>query len=145
MLRIEITTFASEPPASVAALEAEYMKRLKPLAAVKLQDLKLERREAALKSPESGQVCTILLDETGETLTSEGFAKLIEKQTVAGRSTIRFLIGPADGWTKDELSRAKIVLSLSRLTFTAHFARMLLLEQLYRAFSILRGTAYHRR
>lgn len=132
------------------AAEDEYLKRLKPYLKVGILELpnakdgdpkECIRREAdailaALKPREQ----VIALDETGKVVTSAGFAKLTERWWSSG--DIAFVIGGAFGLGSGVKSRAIEVLSLSALTFTYQFARVLLVEQLYRATCINRGVDY---
>jgi len=85
----------------------------------------------------------IALDETGKELPSAGFSvRLADWQ--AGGKTICFLIGGSWGLDEEVLQRADFVLSFGRLTLPHGLARLILTEQLYRAFSILAGKAYHK-
>ena len=96
--------------------------------------------EAALASA-SGDL--ILFDEGGEVLSSNEFAALVESFGLAGQ-TVNLAIGPTDGFSAEIKAMAKQLISLSSLTTTHELAAVLLLEQLYRATEINRGTPYHR-
>lgn len=85
----------------------------------------------------------VLLDERGKNFDSPDFAAQIEKWTVAGRSQIDFVIGGAFGFSQAVYERADFQISLSRMTFSHQIIRILFLEQLYRAFTILRNEPYH--
>lgn len=85
-----------------------------------------------------------VLDEGGKSYTSIGFAKKIEEYQNHGGATLFFVIGGADGIDKKYLPKDCLYWSLSELTFPHRVVRVLVLEQLYRAFSILAGTPYHR-
>ena len=85
-----------------------------------------------------------LLDVNGETLTSPGLAKVLEKWQNAGLKEVSFIIGGADGVSAEVARRADFRLSLSFLTFTHEMARVVMLEQLYRAYTILRGYPYQK-
>ena len=80
----------------------------------------------------------------GKQLSSEEFAALIEKATSGGNSTIEFVIGGAEGLSEPVKAKCDYRLSMSKMTFTHRMARVLLLEQIYRAFSITAGTKYHK-
>ncbi|MFA7062449.1 MAG: 23S rRNA (pseudouridine(1915)-N(3))-methyltransferase RlmH [Pedobacter sp.] len=84
----------------------------------------------------------ILLDERGEHMDSPGLAAFIAKQRDAGSSDLIFVIGGAYGFSEEFRCRGKL-LALSRMTFTHQMARIFLLEQIYRAFTILNGEPYH--
>ena len=85
-----------------------------------------------------------LLDVNGKTLTSPGLAKELEKWQNAGLKEVSFIIGGADGVSAEVARRADFKLSLSFLTFTHEMARVVMLEQLYRAYTILRGYPYQK-
>jgi len=84
------------------------------------------------------------LDVRGEQVSSEQFAEHIERLAVTGRSDITFLIGGSLGLAREALERADRRLSFSRLTFPHQLMRVILLEQIYRAFKIIRGEPYHK-
>lgn len=85
----------------------------------------------------------IALDEHGQCITSVKFSKLLTQWTEDPATSPCFIIGGAYGLSKDVLNRCRYTLSLSPMTFPHELARVLLLEQLYRADSIRRGTPYH--
>ncbi len=85
----------------------------------------------------------ILLDERGTDLSSVDLSKTIEELGVQGISSITFVIGGAYGVSDDVRQRANKTIRLSSMTFTHQMIRVILMEQLYRAFSILRGEKYH--
>ena len=86
----------------------------------------------------------ILLDREGKQFSSEEFSKLVHKYQKEGNRNIFFAIGGPLGVSEQLKKQAHLVISLSRLTFTHEMARLILLEQLYRAFTILRGEKYHK-
>jgi 23S rRNA (pseudouridine1915-N3)-methyltransferase len=102
-----------------------------------------ETNRLLLKLNKATAAYTILLDERGKQVTSAGFAQMISKQQNAGQSTFRFLLGGAYGVEESLRSRADMVLALSEMTFPHQLVRAIFLEQLYRAFTILRGEGYH--
>jgi len=85
----------------------------------------------------------ILLDERGESLSSVDFAQLIEKRQVAGTRRLSFVIGGPYGFSKEVYAKANAKLSLSAMTFSHQMVRLLFIEQLYRAFTIINGEPYH--
>ena len=85
----------------------------------------------------------VLLDSRGEALSSEELATLLGVRRDAGQQTIVFAIGPASGWSDRAQSQAQTTLSLGRMTLPHELARLVLAEQLYRAFTILAGHPYH--
>ena len=97
--------------------------------------------EGILKQVRGGD-CLICLDEKGKTFDSRGFAAFIGRLFETGNSPC-FVIGGAYGLSPDVLAAAPHVLSLGPMTFPHELARVLLLEQVYRAESILAGSGYH--
>jgi len=86
----------------------------------------------------------ISLDEKGKSLSSESFARLLKENLNRGYSEFVFILGGTLGLSRRVLDACPIKLSLSQMTFTHEMSRVILLEQIYRAFSILKGTAYHK-
>jgi 23S rRNA (pseudouridine1915-N3)-methyltransferase len=85
----------------------------------------------------------ILLDARGRTMSSEELAAWIGRERDTGTQHLHFAIGPADGWSKTSSDRADLLLSFGPMTFPHELARVMLAEQLYRAFTILAGHPYH--
>ena len=86
----------------------------------------------------------IALDVGGDEFTSEEFAKLFGKNLNCGQNHFIFVLGGALGVSEKILQVCPVKLSLSRMTFTHEICRIIILEQVYRAFSILAGTKYHK-
>ena len=86
----------------------------------------------------------VAMDETGEQLTSSAFAKKIEHWRDTGTRELRFLIGAADGLTAEERASASLFIAFGKATWPHMLARAMLVEQLYRATSIIAGHPYHR-
>ena len=130
----------------------EYAGRIRrycPLELVDVRDEKgaeaeeMRRRECErLEKLIPPQAMLVLLDETGEQMTSPGLAAFIGKQRDSGIGEIVFVIGGAYGFSEEFRKRGRL-LSLSRMTFTHQMVRAFLLEQVYRAFTILNGEPYH--
>lgn len=87
---------------------------------------------------------TVALCVEGRQLSSEGFAGLIRERENSGKPRICFIIGGSYGLSDTVKKRADLRLSMSEMTFPHHLARVMLAEQLYRAFKILEGSAYHK-
>ena len=85
----------------------------------------------------------ILLDDKGETLSSIEFSEFLNKKMVSSTYELVFIIGGAFGFSESVYRRANTKLSLSKMTFSHQMVRMIFKEQLYRAFSILKGEKYH--
>ncbi|HBZ24897.1 MAG TPA: 23S rRNA (pseudouridine(1915)-N(3))-methyltransferase RlmH [Rikenellaceae bacterium] len=85
----------------------------------------------------------VLLDERGAQLTSEDFALRVERWSVRGIKKIVFAVGGAYGFSDAVYKRSNDKISLSRMTFSHQMVRVIFLEQLYRAFTIIKGEPYH--
>ena len=83
-----------------------------------------------------------LLDETGKQYTSQEFAKLVKQWNVSNRD-VNLAIGPVDGWQEFKVGNSNLI-SLSKMTFPHELAAVMLVEQVYRATEIIKGTKYHR-
>ena len=130
----------------------EYASRIRrycPLELIDIRDEKgaeaeeMRRRECErLEKLISPQATLVLLDETGEQMTSPGLSAFIGKQRDSGIGELVFVIGGAYGFSEDFRKRGRL-LSLSKMTFTHQMVRSFLLEQIYRAFTILNNEPYH--
>jgi 23S rRNA (pseudouridine1915-N3)-methyltransferase len=85
----------------------------------------------------------VLLDGRGKQMSSEALAKWLGGRRDQGAQHIVFAIGPADGWDDEARGRAQLVLSLGPMTLAHQLARLVMAEQIYRAFTILSGHPYH--
>lgn len=85
----------------------------------------------------------VLLDENGKTFSSRNFSKWIENQMNTGCKRLVFVIGGPYGFSQEVYERANSKISLSEMTFSHQMVRLIFVEQLYRAFTILKGEAYH--
>lgn len=85
----------------------------------------------------------ILLDEKGKTFSSVSFSQWIEKQMNLSTKRLVFVVGGPYGFSKDVYSKAKFKISLSEMTFSHQMIRLIFVEQLYRAFTIIKGEPYH--
>ncbi len=107
-----------------------------------IEAIKRLETERAIKALNSDVVW--LFDTSGQKLSSEQYAALLSKTMSAGAGSIDLIIGGAYGLTSEAREQSDQVLSLSSLTLSHQVARVVVLEQLYRAFSILAGSAYHK-
>lgn len=112
-----------------------------PSPAEKEQVLAKETARLMAIIPENSYV--MLLDVIGKQLSSPELAEKIDALTLAGNSHITFVIGGAFGYTDALRKRADFAISFSKMTFTHQMIRLLLVEQIYRAFKISRGEKYH--
>ncbi|MBL6797365.1 MAG: 23S rRNA (pseudouridine(1915)-N(3))-methyltransferase RlmH [Synechococcus sp. BS307-5m-G39] len=120
---------------------ALYLKRLQGLQVVELKDSTPEKEAEAIRSTLRADEWPVMLMEQGTPLASIPFAQRLER---LGNERLAFVIGGADGLTDELKAAARWQLSLSPMTFPHELARLLLLEQLYRAQAILQGSPYHR-
>ena len=120
---------------------ATYLKRLPGLQVVELRDAgKAKEAEAFLAALQPGEQLVVMAEE-GQTFDSPAFAERLEG---SGSERLVFVIGGAEGIDPALKARASWKLSLSPMTFPHELARLLLLEQLYRALSIQQGGPYHK-
>jgi 23S rRNA (pseudouridine1915-N3)-methyltransferase len=142
-LILSAITSRKRPRLLQAALE-EYTSRLGHYATIEQLQF---ASEAALQKflQQSGRAPAklILLDARGQTMASEQFAAWVGRERDLGTQHLHFAIGPADGWSKESRGRADLLLSFGPMTFPHELARVMLAEQLYRAFTILAGHPYH--
>ena len=138
---------------------AEYEKRLAPFASVELLETREEymaenpseaqRQQTLAKESERllrlvpERSFLIVLDVKGKLLSSEALAKELASLALQGQSDLTFLIGGAFGLSPAVRERADLRISFSPMTFTHQMVRLLLYEQIYRAFKINRGEKYH--
>ncbi len=85
----------------------------------------------------------VLLDDKGKDFTSIDFSKFIEKQMITGTKRLLFVVGGAYGFSEDVYNRSNYKLSLSKMTFSHQMVRLIFLEQMYRAMTIIKGEPYH--
>ena len=85
----------------------------------------------------------VLLDENGKQFSSEAFSEFIQKRLNSGMKQLIFVVGGPYGFSEEVYTRAQSKLSLSRMTFSHQMVRLFFVEQLYRAFSILKNEPYH--
>jgi 23S rRNA (pseudouridine1915-N3)-methyltransferase len=137
--------------------EEEYLKRLKRFAGFIWTEVKPVRitkntsdeevlkkeGENILAKTEPGDY-VIVLDRTGRQYSSEGFASMLEKLSAETKGRVCFVIGGPLGLSKEVLNRADQVMSISEMTLTHEMARLILTEQIYRAFTIIKGHRYHK-
>lgn len=133
----------------------EYFKRLQPYARVEIRELRetsfrdIGERDAVIR--EEGErilqgvaedAFVVVLDREGRQYQSEKFAEILNREGGVGREMV-FVIGGALGLSESVKKRANLLLSFGDLTFPHQLIRIVLVEQLYRAVTILRGKAYH--
>ncbi len=139
---------------------SEYSKRLKSYCSLEIIELKEARlpdksgaaEEQAVKDAEGQEILkkikdsmyVVTLEVKGKMLSSEKLADKIEKLGIEGQSSIAFIIGGSLGLSDAVSRRADFKLSFSEMTFPHQMMRVILLEQIYRSFKIIRGETYHK-
>ena len=136
---------------------AEYLKRLGAYARVTVREVAdvdprkaggtqgaLEREGAGVLAAIPDRAHVILLDIKGKERSSVGFSQRLDDLALAGTSDIAFIIGGSDGVSAEVRARADETLSFGPITLPHNLARVVLLEQVYRAFKISRGEPYHK-
>lgn len=155
MIRITLVAVGRLKEAHWRDAAGEYLKRLRPYATVdvvEVPDRDVTRDEARALAEEAADVMRVLpqgahviaLDIGGRRPSSEEFADDLSAHMVEGRSHLAFVLGGAAGLAPEVLSLANARLSLGPMTLPHQLARVVLLEQIYRAFRIVRGEPYHR-
>jgi 23S rRNA (pseudouridine1915-N3)-methyltransferase len=161
-MRIRVISRGKTRDANLRGLQADYVKRIahftdfavEEIPAVRpsssVSERRKERAQASLPPAErrllerlSGAY-KVFLDSRGRQWTSGEFAEWLGQQAVRGTRDLAFLVGGTEGFSHTFRGEAHLLLSLSTLTLTRDWARTLLLEQIYRAFTILRGYPYAR-
>lgn len=135
----------------------EFIKRLNPYTSIEILELnpieiKDENLTQKVLEEEGEKILSLIKDDSyvitmeinGKELSSEGFAEKINEISISGTSELVFVIGSSCGLAPSVSSRADFKLSMSKMTFLHQFARLILVEQIYRAFKILKGEKYHK-
>jgi 23S rRNA (pseudouridine1915-N3)-methyltransferase len=154
-MRIRILWEGKTKDAHLRALQQDLAGRIEHFTSVSLEELPPLRRagqgrKPGLSSPERALLeklrgaTKVLLDERGREQTSEKFAEWLGQEALRGTRELAFLVGGPEGFSAAFRQQADVLLALSRLTLTRDWARTLLLEQIYRGFTILRGFPYPR-
>jgi 23S rRNA (pseudouridine1915-N3)-methyltransferase len=135
---------------------ADYLHRLRRYVSVDLVEIKVKnpasRSDSEIKALESAQLdrraiegsYRIVLDGRGQQISSEKLAAFFTELENSAVKNVSFIIGGPLGLAEEQLNRADKVLSLSAMTFTHDMTRLILLEQIYRAYTIKAGTSYHK-
>ena len=155
MINITILSVGNFKEKYLVDFKDEYLKRLQKFAKIKevvLKDEPLKTTIEELKEIEGkkilealdSQTYVVLLDLGGVELTSEDLAKKIDQIATYNNSNITFIIGGSYGVSEDVRKKADYRLSISKLTFPHQVAKCILIEQIYRAFTILNNITYHK-
>jgi 23S rRNA (pseudouridine1915-N3)-methyltransferase len=144
-VKIKVAWVGKTKDAAIQSLTDEYLKRLSRYA--ELEGVALKDEAAILKlcarDARPSRYTLIMLDGRGKPLSSEELAKFLGDYQDRNPLPLLFAVGGADGFSDRARQAATLVLSLGRMTLAHELARVVLLEQLYRAFTILKGHPYH--
>jgi 23S rRNA (pseudouridine1915-N3)-methyltransferase len=143
-MKIKVAWIGKTKESAIQALTDDYLKRISRYAEVAGIALKDEAAVLALARGERQKERhkLVLLDSRGKQLSSEELAEFLEREQVHALPLL-FAIGGADGFSEEARRQAGFVLSLGRMTLPHELARVVLLEQLYRAWTILKNHPYH--
>jgi 23S rRNA (pseudouridine1915-N3)-methyltransferase len=156
MIRVELVLVGPTDKKYLQEGISEFVKRLSKYCRLEVTEIRESRHAGKLTPAERVRLETemlieklqkdsfvVLLDEKGAQFSSEAFAKWIERSSVAIRTKLVFVIGGPYGVGKKMRDRANHIISLSGMTFSHQMVRLIFLEQLYRAFSIIKKEPYH--
>lgn len=139
-MKIKVAWIGKTKEPAIQALTDEYLKRIGRYADVEGVAVK---DEAALLKLARGPSTLVILDSAGKQLSSEEFAGYIRDHQDRNPVPLIFAIGPASGFSPETRRAAALAISFGKMTVAHELARVVLLEQLYRAFTILKGHPYH--
>lgn len=155
MIKIRLVTVGTLKEKFLKDAINEYLKRLSRFAKVEIVELEeskiQSKSEEQIKKEEGERILKrikesdylILLDLKGEMLSSEEFSTKLKNLIDKGVSPLTFVIGGTLGLSEEVRKRANLSISISRMTFTHQMCRVILLEQIYRAFKIINNEEYH--
>jgi 23S rRNA (pseudouridine1915-N3)-methyltransferase len=155
-MQIRLLAIGKTEHPALETLMAEYSKRLSHYTSLSVELIPALKKTKALREEEQKEEegklllkkisqpdLLYLLDERGKQYSSVGFADFLQQKMNSGTKSLVFCIGGPYGFTPDVYQRAQGSLSLSPMTFSHQMVRPIFLEQLYRAFTILRNEPYH--
>ncbi len=145
-MKIKVAWIGKTKEPAIEALTAEYLKRISRYAEITGLPVKDEAAILSLAGadtrPKKERHKLVLLDSRGSRLSSEELAKFLEREQIHAIPLL-FAIGGSDGFSHDARRQAAFTLSLGKMTLPHELARVVLIEQLYRAFTILKNHPYH--
>lgn len=144
-MKIKVAWIGKTKSPEIQALTDEYLKRLTRYAEIDGSTFKDESALLKLVAKDARPIrhSLVLLDSHGKQFSSEEFAGWLRDYRDRNSLPLLFAIGAADGFTQQARQSSSLTLSLGKMTLAHEFARVVLLEQLYRAFTILEGHPYH--
>lgn len=144
MISIQVICLGKLKEKFYAQAVNEYLKRLTPYAKMQIIELPETAGETDIMSKVQSGTYLIPMCIEGDMLSSEALADKISSVANRGISKIAFFIGGSEGLPQGVKDKGDLKLSMSRMTFPHHFARVMVLEQIYRAFKINEGGKYHK-
>jgi 23S rRNA (pseudouridine1915-N3)-methyltransferase len=144
-VKLTIAWIGKTKNAAIQSLTNEYLKRLAQFTEAEGSALKDEAAIAKLcgRDGKGTRRRLVLLDSRGKQLSSEELAEFIREHQERNAAPLVFAVGPADGFSEQFRSHADFALSLGKMTIAHELARVVMLEQVYRAFTILKRHPYH--
>ncbi len=147
-MKVKIAWIGKTKEPAIQALTDEYLKRISryaPVEGVSLRDEAdlLAKFGGGAKGASSAKSTLVLMDSRGKEFSSEQFARFLGDYQDRNPLPLVFAVGGADGFSDAARSAAQNVISLGKMTLAHELARVVLLEQVYRAFTILKGHPYH--
>lgn len=144
-MKLKVAWIGKTKEPAIQSLTDEYLKRLSRYAEVKGLTLKDEAAVLRLGARDArpARHTLVLLDSRGKQFSSEELAKFLGDYRERNPLPLLFAVGAADGFSEPARQAATLILSLGKMTLAHELARVVLLEQLYRAFTILSGHPYH--
>jgi 23S rRNA (pseudouridine1915-N3)-methyltransferase len=146
-MRLTLAHVGSRPGSkdSYNALTETYLERCSAFAEFQAEAFRSEEAFLENVAKRQGRTPTllVLLDSRGKQMSSEAFAAWLGTRRDEGAQQMVFAVGPASGWSDGARKRAHLLLSLGPMTLAHALARLVLAEQIYRAFTILSGHPYH--
>ena len=144
-MKLKVAWIGKTKEAAIQSLTDEYLKRLSRYADV--EGIALKDEAALLKlcgrDARPARHTLVLLDGRGKQLSSEELARFLADYQDRNPLPLLFSVGPADGFSDQARQTATLIISLGKMTLAHELARVVALEQLYRAFTILKGHPYH--
>ena len=156
-MKFKVLWIGKTKSAPIKALTGDYLERIRRITSCEILEIRdpakgrnpraaeriqLESEDIAGQIPKAAFV--VALDEAGKQYASEEFARRLEIEQNRGTKEMAFIVGGPDGLSRDITTRAQMVLSLGKMTWTHEMCRALLLEQIYRALCILHKIPYHK-
>lgn len=140
-MRIQLLFLGKTRTPEIRALLEDYVARIRRYSEIEIRELRPDSASSR-KNLEFGGATIVLLDAGGKKFDSEQFAEWIKSRRDGGQRELIFLCGAAQGFPERLAGRSSLRISLSALTFSHELARVMLAEQIYRAFALISGHPY---